>query len=231
MPDLLVSRTIPYTCQFASPELVQDFVQGQRPIETDPRWAEYGAATPDEYAHWALRACGVVAVKMAVEGLLNRPARPVMDWIQAGLELDGYLTELRPDRPDGPVEKGWRHTALARLAENCGLEAWLAARLAPDDLARHIQSECVVIASVSSELGEEQGPITRSTGHLVVVYGVALDEQGRMDAAILHNPSGCTPSLRQGARIPRSRFEPGFSGRGIIIQRRQNTGKAPRQPG
>ena len=75
--------SIPYACQFASRELVRDFLEEGRPLESDPAWQTYGAQSPAEYAHWALRSCGVVCVKMAVEGLAGLTPRPVMEWVQA----------------------------------------------------------------------------------------------------------------------------------------------------
>src|SRR5574341_1130829 len=176
MPDLTVPYAIPYVCQFASRDLVHAFLNEGRDVSTDPHWREYGADSPEEYAHWALRACGVVCVKMAVDGLTGQPSGTVMEWVRAGLALDGYLVERRPDRPDKRVEKGWKHAALAQLANEAGCQARLAADLSMDDLAAEIMAGHVLIASVSSELGEEV-PITRRSGHLVVVYGVGLDDR------------------------------------------------------
>lgn len=214
MPMLTVSYSIPYTCQFASPELVRAFIHKDIPLEQDVRWAEYGAASPQEYAHWALRSCGVVCVKMAAEGIAGCSSGTVMDWVRTGLSLDGYIAKQRVDRP---AEVGWKHATLARLAIGHGCRAELAANLTLDDLARHIQVDEVVIASVTSELGEEDGSLTRQSGHLVVVYGMVLSEKGTVDGVILHNPSGRTVALQAGAQIPAGRFSTGFSGRGIIV--------------
>ncbi|MBN1429706.1 MAG: hypothetical protein JXB07_15155 [Anaerolineae bacterium] len=214
MPTLTVSYSIPYTCQFASQELVRQFIHGKIPLEQDTRWAEYGTASPQEYAHWALRSCGVVCVKMAVEGITGHVTGTVMDWVQVGLSLDGYINKQRADRP---AEVGWKHATLARLAVERGCQAETAADLTLDDLARLIRADCVVIASVTSELGEEYCPLTRRSGHLVVVYGLALSKSGGVDGIILHNPSGRTPALQAGAMIPAKRFVDGFSGRGIVV--------------
>ncbi len=216
MLQFLAPYPIPYVCQFATPGLVHAFLYEGHPIERDPAWRSYGAHSPQEYAYWAVRSCGVVCVKMAVEGITGASPRPVMDWIMAGLALDGYLTELRPDRPDRPVEKGWKHAALAALAVSRGCRAWLAAGLTLADVVSHLRQRCVVIASVTSELGED-GPLTRSSGHLVVVYGAEIDPAGTAAAVIVHNPSGRTAALQAGARIPAVRFMQGFSGRGIVI--------------
>ena len=218
MSEVIVSYPVPYTCQFASPALVAAFVHGERPIESDPSWASYGARSPEEYAHWALRSCGVVCVKMAVEGLSGRSHGTVMDWVGAGLELDGYLRERRRERP---VEKGWKHAALAELARRRGYHAELAADLTLSDLSGHIRADRLIIASVSSELGED-APLTRRAGHLILLYGYHTDRFGLITHLIAHNPSGRTEALRQGARIPAARFEQGFSGRGIVVGRRDN---------
>lgn len=218
MSDLTATTPVPYTCQFASPGLVRAFVRGEHPLADDPNWPGYGAASPEEYAHWARRSCGVVCVKMAVEALAGVEPRPVMDWVRAGLALDGYLTEIRPDRPERSIEKGWKHAALAALAREHGLHAHLASGLTLAGLAAHLRAGRLVIASVSSELGED-GPITRRSGHLVLVFGVTLGAGGQVESVILHNPSGRTPALQAGARIPAARFEQGFSGRGIVVSR------------
>jgi hypothetical protein len=196
--------------------------------ENDPRWEEYGAETPEEYGYWSLRSCGVVAVKMIVEGLTGAKPETVMTWINAGLELDGYLTEIRPDRTDKRVEIGWKHSVLAELAREHGLAAELASEMDMRTLVEHIRAGRIVLASVSPELGGE-GPVTRSSGHLVVLFGAVLDGGGEVQSMVVHNPSGRTPALRQGAQIAARRFLKGFSGRGIVIQKMQKTGREPRQ--
>jgi len=213
MPTLSVSYTIPYTCQFASPELVHDLIYKHLSLEQDPRWADYGAGSPQEYAHWAMRSCGVVCAKMAVEGITGRQSGTVMDWVKAGLAVDGYLSEQRADRP---VEVGWKHATLARLAIEQGCQAELVANQTLDSLVEHIQSDRLLIASVTSELGED-APLTRRNGHLVVVYSLILNEQGIVESVVLHNPSGRTAAFQSGAFVPADRFVAGFSGRGIVV--------------
>ncbi len=227
MCSRIIPYNVPYVCQFASPDLVRELIGGQLPLEHDPRWQEYGADTPADYAHWSLRACGVVCLKMAVDALSGEPPRPVMAWVREGLALDGYLTEIRPDRPDRPVEKGWKHAALVDLARAHGLWAEAATGLGLSAIIGHLAAGQLVIASVSSELGDS-GPITRRSGHLVVVIGLHLDADQQAAALIIHNPSGRTPDLQAGAVIPAGRFLQAFSGRGIIIGTGQNTDTTPR---
>jgi hypothetical protein len=153
MPEIRVSYPVPYLCQFASRARTRVRFE-ELPLESDPRWAEYGAESPAQYAHWARRSCGVVCVKIAVEALAGCPPQTIMNWVKAGLALDGYLTELRSDRPDRPIEKGWKHAALAKLAVERGCDAEMVAPLGLHDLVAHIQADRLVIASVTSELGK-----------------------------------------------------------------------------
>jgi hypothetical protein len=209
-----LSYPVPYTCQFATPDLVANFLFDGRPLQSDPNWAEYGADTPDQYAHWAMRSCGVVCVKMVAEGL-GAPSRSVMAWIQAGLALDGYLTDRRAERP---VEIGWKHSALAELARQHGCHAERLSGLGMVNLAALVRTDRCFLASVSSEIGEgEDVPITRRNGHVVVVHGFAEDADNRLTHFMLHNPSGRSPDLRENARIPVARFAEAFSGRGIAV--------------
>lgn len=230
MPQISVSYLVPYTCQYASPERVRVFVADPAALLDDPNWAAYGTASPAEYAHWARRSCGVVCVKMAADALSGTPSGPVMDWVRAGLAIDGYLTKPNPDHPDRQVERGWKHAALAELAASRGFYAKRVAYLTLADLAAHVRADRLVIASVSAELGDD-GPITRHAGHLVLVYGIEQDGS-EITGVILHNPSGRTAALQAGARIPAGRFRRAFSGRGIVIGRgsEQNEEHVQAQP-
>jgi hypothetical protein len=213
MSTITASYPVPYYSQFASPDRIAEFLEENQPIASDPRWAEYGASSPEEYAHWSIRACGVVCVKMAVEALSSKPDGSIMEWVRRGLALDGFLIQ---QTEEGPKEIGWKHTALAALAEQNGLMGTLVSELTLPVIADHIAADRMVIASVTPEIGW-QAPITRRSGHLVVIYGVELSDTGQIEALILHNPSGHTEALRAGAILSASRFEQAFSGRGIVI--------------
>jgi hypothetical protein len=99
------------------------------------------------------------------------------------------------------------------------------------NLPELVRRNCLLIASVSSELGEADRPITRSSGHLVVVLGVELDERGAASAVIVHNPSGRTPAMQSHAHIGAERFAQAFSGRGVLVSapETRSTGTAPQR--
>jgi hypothetical protein len=206
-----VSYVVPYVCQYASPHLVRALITGDYKLELDPEWHTFGAASPEDYAYWAPRACGIACVKMAIEALTHDLSQPMRAWVQAGLDIDGYL--IRES-----VEIGWKHAALAQLISDCGFYTELSQNLTAAQISDQIRADRIVIASVSPELGRE-GLITRTSGHLVVVFGIRLTKEGEVSGVFIHNPSGHSPALQKNACIPVDRFTTAFSGRGITVGR------------
>jgi hypothetical protein len=205
---------VPYYAQIASPELAQAiFVDGLDPL-LDPRWAESGAETPQEYAYWVERACGVACLKMCVEAL-GGPSLTLVQWARLGLARGGYL--IRRSADGSEQEVGWIHRALAEMA----IEAGLAAQVQPaslDEIVLHLRQGSLVIASVSYQAGDDRLPITRKGGHLMVVTGAdCLD--GITLGLIVNNPSGRRANLQAGATLPVERFASAYSGRVIVISR------------
>ncbi len=202
---------IPYYSQFASPELVHDIVNGLLSAREDPRWPEFGADSPEDYEYWAWKACGIAALKMAVEAL-GLPRRTMMDWIREALAAGGFIHEenVAPGKPSG-----WIHSALARLATDSGIQADCAAPVDLPRLAAVIDNGGLVIASVSYELGTA-APITRNRGHLVLAHGYSTVDSA-VEALLVNNPSGRSPELRRNCWIPAARFAAAFSGRIISI--------------
>ena len=200
-----LSYSVPFCAQIASPELAERiFVQGLDP-RLDPRWAESGAATPEEYAYWVDRACGAACLKMCVEAL-GGPRRALVDWARAGLAKGGYRA---------PV--GWVHGALAELAREVGLCA--EARAASlEEIVEELRLDHLVIASISHEAGDARLPITKQGGHLMVVVGAECGRDGPSSFRV-HNPSGRRPEWQAQACLPVARFAAAYSGRIIVIAR------------
>jgi hypothetical protein len=218
MPEIIqVPYSVPYYAQIASPDQAEAiFVQGFDPV-LDPRWAESGAETPQEYAYWVERACGVACLKMCVEAL-GGTKRTLVEWARLGLERGGYLVRRAADGSEQEV--GWIHGALADLANEAGLAA--EARTAdPNEIVDLLKEGYLVIASVSYEAGDDRIPITRQGGHLMVVVGAECRDN-RPVAFFVNNPSGRRRELQAGARLPLERFAPAYSGRVIIIRRENN---------
>lgn len=208
---------VPYIAQIASPELAWAYWVDGYDIRADPRWAESGADSIEEYTYWADRACGPACVKMCVEAL-GGPVQPLLHWVRAGLALDGYI--VREDTDGMREEIGWAHRALAALIEQAGFSA-RAKAASPDEIVEELRAECLVIASVSPEIGAT-GPITRRGGHLVVISGADVRDGAKGGAILsftIHNPSGRIPLLQANAHIPAARFAAAYSHRIITASR------------
>jgi hypothetical protein len=204
--------SIPYYAQIASPELAESiFVHGMDPVQ-DPRWAESGADTPQEYAYWVERACGVACLKMCVEAL-GGPKRSLVDWARSGLERGGYL--IRRNEDGNTREIGWVHSVLAEMAQESGLTAEVRSA-SIEEIPADLRQGHMVIASVSYEAGDDRLAITKQGGHLMVVIGVEC-VNGCPRAFYVNNPSGRQKELQANARLSFERFAAAYSGRVIVL--------------
>ncbi len=200
--------TIPYYAQVASPELAYAIFEENLDSRRDPCWQQWDCASAEEFAYWVDRACGIACVKMVVEGL-GGPQRQMMEWIRDGLGQNGYL--VTEDANGNPVERGWVHRALADLISASGFQA--SARAASlEEIVELLDGAQIAIASVSYELGKD-APITRQGGHLVVITGADVTDEGKIDSFYIHNPSGRLAKYQENARIDALRFSQAYSGR------------------
>ncbi len=211
METILLPYPVPYAAQVASPELADDIFTCRIQPESDPRWADSGARTPQEYAYWVERGCGVACVKMAVEAH-GGPVRPLLDWARDGVDRSGYLVQAGENGQ--MVERGWIHRALAELCQSVGLAAEPRAADV-QDIPAFLRQGRLVIASTSYEIGTD-GPVTKRGGHLVVITGAEVQSDQPL-AFFVHNPSGHYARLQANGRIPAARFAEGFTGRVILV--------------
>ncbi|NPV86138.1 MAG: hypothetical protein HPY45_09035 [Anaerolineae bacterium] len=206
-----LSYAVPYYAQIASPDLAtRIFVEGLDPA-LDPRWAETGAETPQEYAYWVERACGIACLKMCVEAL-GGSKRPLMEWIRQALAIGGYL--IGEDANGERREIGWVHQSLAELIQREGFYA-RPRQVLIDQMPAYIREGMMIIASVSYEVGDAL-PVTKKGGHLVVVIGADCWD-GEVEALMIHNPSGRRTELQANALIPAARFAQGYTQRAIVV--------------
>ena len=91
------------------------------------------------------------------------------------------------------------------------------ARPSSQEIVEFLRQGCLLIASVSYQLGTTN-PITEKGGHLVVLIGVDLLD-GIPRTIFINNPSGRTLSLQENAAIPVERFAASFTGRVIAVSK------------
>jgi len=217
LPDgrFTLSWSIPFQSQFATPELAAPILEGRLAPAEDPRWREFGFATPEEYGFWAPRLCGVACLAMLLRGRDPAFPRTLAELTQECQALGGYVLE---DEAGRWVDYGWVYAPMLDVARRYGLEGAISTALTLDDLCRAVLADRAVIASVNphharlERLDEALAP----GGHLVVVIG--FEAGGGVPARLLcHNPSGTAEATRAGAWIPADVFGRAFACRGIIF--------------
>jgi len=197
---------VPYYSQWESPDLVGRIVRGATSAAADPRWAESGARSPQEYEYWSGRVCGLACLKMI---LAHRRVQvpSTMDLVEQALAWGAYV-------PDGDRVAGLIYRPFADwVAHSYRIAAQVAAELPVPAIAEVASPETPVIASVHHSIRLPDASPPSRGGHLVLVTG-ADDEHVRF-----HNPSGLPGLSQQDALVKLPDFARFFAGRGLIIHR------------
>ncbi|HWG62234.1 MAG TPA: C39 family peptidase [Streptosporangiaceae bacterium] len=202
---------VPYYCQWESADLAARFIEGSLPATADPLWARSGASTPEEYAFWCRKVCGLACLKMllAARGL---PVPPTMTLVQGALSCGAFV-------PAGTGVRGLIYRPFADwVGPEYGIEVHVAVALPMGEVLEHASAGRPVIASVHPSIRWPQRTPPQRGGHLVLVTGLR-DVAGNQDPLIrLHNPSGLPGASQQDALISRADFEKFFASRGMIIK-------------
>lgn len=195
---------LPYYSQWESAELVPRFLDGSMRAAQDPRWADSGARTPQEYEYWASKVCGLACLKMILAARAM-PVPPMMRLVEQALRWRAYI-------PDGDRVIGMIYQPFADwIARDFGITATVLPDLPLADLIAAASPQTPVIASVHYWIRHpEQVPPDRG-GHLVLVTGAP----GGLIR--LHNPSGIPDVSQRDALIAVPDFERFFAGRGLLI--------------
>lgn len=196
---------VPYYSQWESPELVGRIVSGRMRAADDPRWAESGARTPQEYEYWSGRVCGLACLKMIL-AYRCLPVPPMMRLVQRALSFGAYV-------PDGERMIGLIYRPFADWVEqDYGIGAEVVADLSPADIAAIACPAAPVIVSVHHSIRWPDRTPPHRGGHLVLVTG-AGDDHVR-----IHNPSGLPATSQQDAHVQMPDFARFFAGRGLVIR-------------
>jgi hypothetical protein len=196
----------PFYSQWESPELVPSFLDGSLTAEQDPRWHCSGAASPAEYAYWAVKTCGLACLKMILAAR-GEPVPPTMRLVGRALDWQAFVPIPGTSRVHGLIYRPFADWVSA----DYGIAAEVAAELTADGLAGRLAGGAVVIASVHPWVRwPDRVPPDRG-GHLVLVTG---RDGGQL---ILNNPSGLPGTSQHAARIALTDFARFYAGRGIVI--------------
>lgn len=201
----------PYFSQFASPELVNNFLTQPGSTRDDPRWAESGWPTREEYAFWAWQTCGVACLRSLLAAQTTAPTAAALT--KDLLEEGAYRLDHALGTSSGLIYEPF----AAYVGARWGLSAQVRGRLPLEDLKRELlPTSKVAIASVHPSIRQLPGK-TRfaeqtSGGHLVLAFG--MDSQHIR----FHNPSGFWPKTQAMVELPWEQFALVYARRAILIQ-------------
>lgn len=198
---------VPYYCQFASPDLSKDILEGKINTINDPNLSIFGFNSNEEAAYWSWRICGICCLKMVLNYYNQNVS--IAELTKKGISLGGYDVES---------DKGWYHVPLCNLARSYGLECLNFNYVKPANIANKIRNHQFVIASVNPEIirGDNEIGSLEKGGHFVLITGVRLKDH-KINGFYIHNPSGDTIKSRQDAYIKIDRFLAAYSMRSIIL--------------
>lgn len=205
---------VPYYAQYASPELIYDYIHHGYDGANDPNWPVFGSREPSDYVFWAPRICALAVLKMAIEAFDSTQQPTLWQLVIDGLKHNGYAVR---DAHGRWIDQGWYVDAQLALAAQYGLRAEPRGYVSPLTICRLIRQGWLVAATVTPQLGEREPSGNQYGGHLVLVHGFVW-EQRLPTHYILHNPSGRFEELRAGARIPAHRFHASFAHRLIALR-------------
>ena len=200
------ASAVPYFSQWETPEMTLAVVaEGEAALLNDPRWAQSGADTVEEYAHWAANLCGMACLKMilASRGALH----PIMTLARAATDYGGYVVSA-----DGASIKGLISAPFVRMvAERFGLKAEVVTGIEAAQLPVLLSRFPFFMASVHHSIRWPDSEPPSKGGHLVLVTAATPD------AVRFHNPSGHQRDTQADVVLPLADFARFFANRGIAV--------------
>ncbi|MBF9069667.1 hypothetical protein [Streptacidiphilus fuscans] len=210
-----VVHDVPYYAQWESPELVEAIIGGRLSAAEDPAWAASGAATPEEYAWWARRLCGMACLRMALHHVTGtRPPRALDlagDYLRAG----AYVK-----RDDGGLGGLIYAPFAAHTSARHPLQVDVRPELTLGEVASLVRGGSLVMLSVHPWVRTPERQPPQRGGHLVLAVGAGGAAAGTGaddDALFLHNPSGFAGRSQRFVRLTHAELEPFFAGRGVVL--------------
>lgn len=196
--------SVPYVCQWATPELAADLIAGRVTLADDVNWARSGARDRAEYIEWANHVCGMACLRMVLSHR-DGEAPSLLELARRSLPYGAYVRE-------GERIKGLIYAPFVDyVREQFALESEVRVGIEPEDLPLVLSQRRYFIASVHPGIRQPSQTPPQRGGHLVLVTAAEADR------VTFHNPSGDSPATRQQATLPLSSFGRFFAGRGIAI--------------
>ncbi|MFJ4342591.1 C39 family peptidase [Streptomyces sp. NPDC088915] len=204
MNESTTKHPVPYYSQWESPELVPEFIAGARDAADDPLWLKSGADTPEEYAFWAPRMCGVACARMALDHW-KRPVPPSVTLVRELVDAGAYVR-------DGNHVRGLIYQPFADyFTSRWGLEARSAPELTAAEIRTAVGGGQLALLSVHKTIRTNAEAPPVKGGHLVLAVGITKE------GVMLHNPSGLPGVNQEFAPVTWERLDRFYAGRGVVL--------------
>lgn len=196
---------VPYYAQWESPDLVPEIIAGTRRAADDPNWQKSGADSPQEYAYWSWRLCGMACLRMVLDhwrGIAPAPVQLAQECLEAGAYVrheDGRL--------DGLSYAPFAAYARARW----GLFAESRPELPVEDISRQLGEGRLVMLSVHPSIRALDPAPPHRGGHLVLAVASGPEH------VFVHNPSGFPDGSQRDARVAWADLGRFYAGRGVVL--------------
>ena len=201
------AKTVPYFSQWESRDINDVLARGAAAaLADDPNWASSGAATIDEYVHWASNLCGMACLKMILAARTGH-ALPMLELARRCTAYGGYTVSNT-----GQIKRLIYAPFIEFIRHEFSIDAEIVTGIAAGDIAGLLQGGDFLIASVYHSIRWPDVNPPRRGGHLVLVL------EATADTICFHNPSGHETSCPEYASILTPSFDKFFAGRGIAIK-------------
>jgi hypothetical protein len=178
-------------------------------------WKKLGFESFEDAQYWEKSSCGILCLKMAIDGFLLAKAEPlspsIAEYIKKGIAIGAYKDSV-----------GWSHDGLVRLAKEFGFSA-NRQNVSAVELRENLKRNCLSIISIKwafedyKSIKEMLMFWKKSGGHLALVTG--FEEEGKNVKGFYVNHTSLLPQYNwQDKFVPLEKFMRGFTGRCIVIK-------------
>lgn len=177
------------------------------------KYREMGFVDQVECEYWKNSSCGVLCLKMAVEGL-GGPVWPIKKYIDKGMELGAYSHE-----------RGWSHIGLAKLGNTFDFDCQNFEGVSMAELGEYVMLGSLVIVSIPTAFRKSEQLIDRIKfwrkpgGHLCLVRGVKYENDQIQGFEVNH--TSINPDLNWENRlVDIDLFSQVYTGRVIVCAKK-----------
>lgn len=196
----------PYFSQWETPEMTLPVLsEGGAALMRDPLWRNSGAETIEDYARWAVNACGMACLKMILAA--RGDVHPTLALARDCTDYGGYVV----NDADASI-KGLIYAPFVRfVAERFGLQAETVTNVETSAIPELLSQRRFFIASVNSAIRWPEREPPSKGGHLVLVTAAGAE------TIRFHNPSGHDRQSQADVTLPLTTFDRFFANRGIAV--------------